>query len=144
MPIGESLGGIEVTNNSAQPCSLSGQPVVTVLDTQGRPLALQAATYHRAPDPMPPTSPINLSAGGVYPQAVVLIDWFDWCGLPPSGLQFRIQFAGLPTPIYAHLAPVPTSAIPPCTNRSTESVFAVDYVRGWDANGMIIPGWTSP
>lgn len=137
---GTELGDLRLTNRSAAPCSLFGQPKVTAISTDGTALDMTEVVLHRAPDWPPPTSPIVLSASGALPQAIVSLDW-TWCGTVPSIGQFDVLFSGWSAPLV-----IPDSAISPpnvvpasCDISGNHTLWAVDYVRGFGREGIIGP-----
>jgi hypothetical protein len=143
---GTDLGAIRLTNTAAQPCSLSGQPAVAVLDAAGVPLTPPESVFARAglPPPSAVPRPVTLSPRGALPQAIIEVDWF-WCGGPPAGIEFRVQFAG-----WLSSLTVPGSAISPagfapasCANSGGHPLMAVDVVRGLGTDGVIVPSATA-
>jgi hypothetical protein len=137
------LGAIKMTNTTAHACSLAGQPNVVVLGRTGNPLNLGESLFHRAPDWPAPTSPIVLSPSGALPQAIVELDWI-WCGSPLGNLRFKVQFSGWLSQLEVLSSAVLPSGFSPalCSSpggQSQSELFAVDYVRGFGANGIIGP-----
>ena len=137
---GDSLGAVKLVNHSGQPCSLTGQPTVQVLDQHGIRLPTSESAFHQAPDLPPPAHPIILSASGVLPQAIVEMD-LEWCGAPTGPVQFTIEFAGWQSPLTIPVSGVTPSGFTPgsCSAAGVPSLLAVDYVRGFGKNGIIYP-----
>ena len=136
--LGDHLGAVKLVNHSGQPCSLTGQPTIQVLDQQGRRLPTSESTFHRAPDLPPPAHPIILSASGVLPQAIVEID-LRWCGAPSGPVQLTIDFAGWQAPLTIPVSGVTPSGFTTGSCSGAGSLLAVDYVRGFGKNGIIYP-----
>ncbi len=137
------LGAIKISNTSAHACSLSGRPQVedlNVTGTNGTDSTLNTIElpYARAGLPLPPKSPVELSAGGASPQAIVELDWL-WCGAPPGSISFEVYFPKWSLPLT-----VPAQAVSPAGFRPAvpsgcpaTALFAVDVVRGLNSNGLV-------
>jgi hypothetical protein len=137
------LGAIKLTNTSATTCSLFGRAQVDVLNVTGSNetdslLNNVELPYARAGLPPQPNSPVELTAGGTSPQAVIELDWF-WCGFTPGPISFEIWFPkwSLPVnvPVQAVSPPGFLPAVP--SGCPTTALFAVDVVRGFGANGIL-------
>jgi Protein of unknown function (DUF4232) len=140
---GTDLGAIKLTNTSARPCSLSGQPKVVIINGSGSALGENETVFQRAglPPPFPPTQAIALSANRQLPQAVVELEW-DWCGAPPGSIQFKIQFSGWPQALTVPYSAISPSGFVPenCNDSGLRPLLAVDGVRGLGQDGIVTAG----
>jgi Protein of unknown function (DUF4232) len=135
---GNDLGAIKLANTGSQPCSLLGQPTVSVLDGNGTPLVLTESTYARAGLPPPPSSPVVLSPSTTSPGAIVELDWL-WCGAPLGSMSLEIQFSGWPSPLTVPNAAISPPGFAPEQSTCSQSLFAVDVVRAFGADGIVDP-----
>jgi hypothetical protein len=134
---GTSLGSVILTNDGAQPCSLTGRPDDLELVNSSGQLAVTQRTGGRAPNgDQPPSGPIVLAPDGAS-EAGIILQWRNWCGDATGPLQVEVHFAGW----RASLTASPASGSDPavsatCTDAGSPSQLIVDYVRAHDASGF--------
>ena len=133
--LGTELGAIKLTNTAGRACALSGRPQIVVYDGAGHSLGLKESADDRSPDLPAPAKPIELSASGSSPQAVVEV---DWCGFQTSGGQIDIRFAGWSEPLVEEGSSIkPSGFSPPSCLDPSQKLLAVDYVRGLTSGGVV-------
>ena len=84
--VGEAQGAVLLTNIGTTSCSLSGNPSVAMLKSDGSQLDVEAA-----PPTNPALPPVLLQPRG---SATLIVYWSNWCGGPPGQLQIRITLSG--------------------------------------------------
>ncbi|MGO9344714.1 MAG: DUF4232 domain-containing protein [Acidimicrobiales bacterium] len=137
---GTELGAIQLTDTSKRACSLSGRPQIVVYDSTGHSLGLSESVYRQAPDLPAPKSPIDLSASGSAPQAIVDL---DWCGFQTLHGEIGIRFSGWTGELVVQDSSImPPGFSPPSCLDPSQRLLAVDYVRAWPSIGGIAPSVT--
>ena len=131
---GSMVGGFLLWNTSRQPCRLAGRPSVAILDAAGHRLSVTDL-----PAPSPTAQPLVLPADQPTPVlhaeateglALVTLQWFNWCGVPPIGplsLAIELPEGGVLR------TPVVMGGIPRCdapSGGSSISVGAFDATPG--------------
>jgi len=127
---GENMGAhgdIWFTNVGPHPCILRGIPRVTLLGTDGRPLAVRPAR-----SPVPFSHAVVLAPGR--PHAAWLeVYWSNWCGMPPGPLRLQISLAhGRGTVTSTFDGPPDGRYVPRCLAHGRPSTLAIidAYIPG--------------
>ena len=135
-----AVGGIVLTNTGSTPCTLSGRAIVTLVGSDGTPLAVERTVGAGNTPPPASTAPIALSARSAQPQAGVRVDWRNWCRGASGALTVDIRFpdwgnfvVGAPD---SHADPTTT---PPCLDPTKPSPLGVSAVLAHDASGYHSP-----
>lgn len=84
--VGEAEGTVILTKTGSSACTLSGNPTVALIASDGSQLNVQAAPPTNAASP-----PVLLQSTG---SATLIVYWSNWCGSRPGPLQIRITLAG--------------------------------------------------
>ncbi len=117
-------GTIVVTNTGKTTCTLSVDPVLTLLDSRGSPLQVVSG------DPFRPTQPVWLSPGK---SAALITSWSNWCDGDPGPLHIEIQLPderGLVTGTFD--GPPGFQATPACDSSARPSqIRIVDAYLRW-------------
>jgi hypothetical protein len=111
---GSDLGGLSIKNTSGHPCALPLTPRVSLI-WHGISLAVRQVAFPTGwlKDQFPHTTPLHrLRAGQT---ALVVLQWWNWCGPQPLGRSFRgsVQLR-LPGAASSLLAPVHNVTPPYC------------------------------
>ncbi len=121
---GTAEGTIVVTNFGGTTCTLSVDPVLTLLDSRGSPLPVSSGS------PFRPSQPLWLSPGE---SAALITSWSNWCHGDPGPLQIEIQLPdniGLVTGTFD--GPPGFQAIPTCDSAARPSqIRTVDSYLRW-------------
>jgi hypothetical protein len=133
---GNRYGAITISNNSAEPCELSGRPTVRVVTKSGHDLHLHESTERLTPALPRPKGPVVLTTKA--PWAVVEM---EWCGFKSTYDHIDVLFHGWKRPLSERNPPYSTTSfMPPACSVQSKSQLAVDYVRAMD--GGTIAGST--
>jgi hypothetical protein len=133
---GNPYGAMTLDDSSGKTCSLSGRPLIRVVSSSGRALALRESTERLTPALPRPKAPVVLT-----PKAPWAVVEMDWCGFKSTYNHVDVLFRGWRRPLREKNPPFSTrSFVPPaCPNRS-QSLLAIDYVRALP--GGVIAGTT--
>lgn len=116
--LGEAQGAVFLTNIGTTACSLSDNPSVALLQSDGSQLDTEAA---------PPTNPA-LPPVLLQPMrsATLIVYWSNWCGSAPGALQIRITLWGNRGALTGPFDGPPNYAfVPACRDSSQPSTLSV-------------------
>jgi hypothetical protein len=117
---GGAIGDVIITNSTASPCELKGDPAIELLTTAGHSLGVETA--HPLASALPP---VVLAALG-HSTGELVFTWQNWCGGAPGALEMHIVLAGggsFLAPLDGQLG----TYVPTCSRPGTPSTLRVQY-----------------
>ncbi|MGN6672025.1 MAG: DUF4232 domain-containing protein [Thermomicrobiales bacterium] len=113
---GSREGAIQLINETAAPCSLSGRPQAQLVDENSAPIT--DVTITDAPRD-PATEGVTTVGVGRGQAFAIRVRWSNYCGRPVDKAQVVLLFPG-GVPVYADWA-----SVPPCLGAGEGSTFSV-------------------
>lgn len=114
---GYAEGTVVLTNQTSVPCSLAGNPTVSLLDAQGIALPLT-----ETPATNPPSPPVSVAPDHT---ATLIVYWSNWCGASPGSLQVKVELAGGGAVTGPFNGPPNYDLVPACIDDSQPSTIFV-------------------